>query len=619
LFVFVIITNNAFNQQLADEVSSKLSEADQKKITKADNLVMKGDLQLSKSGYPGDKQFLEMLDMGETKELKKFAGERLDAAGNYKDANYGKFQIYEKNINEFWKKFDGNKTALDNIKIAETKAIQQFNDAITIRKSADKNSKLTEKLTLISEAETKEKEALTMLQKVLYVYLNYPATYDQSWFEAASTVKKEAEPVKKEGNVTYYEPTPIVTPTPTLISTPETKVKPDTVVKKETVSLPKKDTENIPGDSSLYSMVNVGEDQIDRFNSFLQKKYPNSYESYIIDFQNIDYSNLQSLRNAWYQYRFGVTTDSSGLIADRPVKDEAIQKDTIQQIIAQDLSKETKQSTVLADNPPVTKKVLNKTVTADGKTVYTVTEKIIETKPALTSTEKTIEKPVITGTEKTTTRKQKKPVELTETKVPVTKETIESTSEPIAKGFLFKVQVAASRISLNESLLNGIYQGSEKITETLEDDWYKYTIGSYNTYKQARQLRDNTNVPGVFVVAYLNGKRIKITPAVVSKKSIPETENIDGIQPEKIEFRIQLLASKESLGAETLKNIYNGPITIDTIEEDGWLKYSLMAGNKLSDALDLLKSVNVPGSFIVAYYNNQKLNLRTAIKLTKNN
>jgi uncharacterized membrane protein affecting hemolysin expression len=49
-------------QQLSDEVQSMLSESDQNKLTKLDETYTKGDLILSKAGYPGDENLLNSTD-----------------------------------------------------------------------------------------------------------------------------------------------------------------------------------------------------------------------------------------------------------------------------------------------------------------------------------------------------------------------------------------------------------------------------------------------------------------------------------------------------------------------------------------------------------------------------
>jgi len=77
--------------------------------------------------------------------------------------------------------------------------------------------------------------------------------------------------------------------------------------------------------------------------------------------------------------------------------------------------------------------------------------------------------------------------------------------------FSFKIQILASRNKLNQESIQKRYQGKERIDENLEEDWYKYTIGNFKTYKEARLLRDRLKVDGSFIVAYLNGKRIEVS------------------------------------------------------------------------------------------------------------
>jgi hypothetical protein len=64
---------------------------------------------------------------------------------------------------------------------------------------------------------------------------------------------------------------------------------------------------------------------------------------------------------------------------------------------------------------------------------------------------------------------------------------------------------------------HSIFSGTEKINESLEDGWFKYTIGSFNTYQAARSFRNElkSKVKGIFVIAYYNGKRIKITTTLI--------------------------------------------------------------------------------------------------------
>ena len=76
--------------------------------------------------------------------------------------------------------------------------------------------------------------------------------------------------------------------------------------------------------------------------------------------------------------------------------------------------------------------------------------------------------------------------------------------------FLFKVQIAACRVKLSHEDLQIVYQGPEKIMEVFENNWFKYFIGTFTSFDEALNLRDKTNVNGIFIAAYFNGKRVKI-------------------------------------------------------------------------------------------------------------
>ena len=93
-----------------------------------------------------------------------------------------------------------------------------------------------------------------------------------------------------------------------------------------------------------------------------------------------------------------------------------------------------------------------------------------------------------------------------------------STSQ--SHNFLFKVQIAACRTKLSPSDLKSIYHESAEINESFEDHWFKYTIGTFTSFSDALNLRDNTNVDGVFIAAYFNGQRVRIPNylKVVEKK-----------------------------------------------------------------------------------------------------
>jgi hypothetical protein len=164
---------------------------------------------------------------------------------------------------------------------------------------------------------------------------------------------------------------------------------------------------------------------------------------------------------------------------------------------------------------------------------------------------------------------------------------------------------------VDKKTLSGIYNGAEKIDELKEDGWYKYAIGIYQNYKSARKMRDELSIPGAFVIAYVNGKRIKITPAVAYKRHqkdeyTPETDK------QGVTYRVQISASHVPLSDKILKSTYSGNLPIEVLQEDGWYKYSIASGKSYQDAQTLLKTLSIPGAFIVTYSEKNRIDLHKA-------
>ncbi len=87
--------------------------------------------------------------------------------------------------------------------------------------------------------------------------------------------------------------------------------------------------------------------------------------------------------------------------------------------------------------------------------------------------------------------------------------------------------------------------------------------------------------------------------------------------PSGVEFRVQIAASRVPLETGKLKMIYQGEHPVEMIMEDGWHKYQLAGVPYYADAIHLLRKVNIPGAFVVAYKNGIKLKLAEAVKSAK--
>jgi hypothetical protein len=77
--------------------------------------------------------------------------------------------------------------------------------------------------------------------------------------------------------------------------------------------------------------------------------------------------------------------------------------------------------------------------------------------------------------------------------------------------FIYKVQITACRTQLTPAQLRRVYKGTEEIVESFEDNWFKYTIGNFNSYSEAQKLKLKSEVKSAFIVSYLNGKRFRIS------------------------------------------------------------------------------------------------------------
>lgn len=500
----------SFGQNLDDEIKSKLSVLERKKIEKADEQFNKG----IKSEEEANKIIIMEPASASNDKLsirKKYTSQRLNTAEYYYNSNNLKIEVYQSEIKKFWKKYSGDKFPLKYNHEVELMANDSIRKATDLRFDAKKTINPFEKLDLIIQAETIEKKFIPVLGKILFSYLSYPIQYGQNWLISTNTAipgaTREAIPEVK----------------------PEVKVSDQTI--NDTLVKPKIQKNQMQSnDSSLYGKIAVSEEQIDAFNNFLKKKYPAKYENYIINFQALDYMDVKSLREAWYKYLYGPWYEDSVLIANESDSNRTGPDSLTTTAVEQ-------------TNIPVSKRVENESYD----------------------------------------------------------HAISDTSE-----FIFRVQIVACRVPLDENTLKGIYYGPEKIFELHEDNWYKYAITKFPTYRLARKIRDSLTVPGAFVIAYLHGKRIKITPAIAYKHRVKLPTNLISDQ---IVYRLQIVASKVELSENILHNIYSGNLSIDKIYEDGWYKYSLFCGNKYKEAIKLLKSVAIPGAFIVAYYHNKKINV----------
>lgn len=82
-------------------------------------------------------------------------------------------------------------------------------------------------------------------------------------------------------------------------------------------------------------------------------------------------------------------------------------------------------------------------------------------------------------------------------------------------GVVFRVQLIAVKkgpLSVKEQAK--LYSGSETIMERQEEGMYKYTIGEFKTFREARNFRNNLQTKDTFIVSFRDGKRIPLDEAI---------------------------------------------------------------------------------------------------------
>ncbi len=600
-FIFVLyITQSqlASSQVNISHLKPLLIKSDQKTLDKIEVVFNKGknlENEANILNSTGD------TDKEKAKNEKKYTLKRLEAAQFYQKANADLLALFKDNINKFWKE-NKNSKINPSIKNFEDKANEIARSAKSTRNVAEDIAYPNEKLSKILEAEKLESEAINIFTKVLYAYLNYPITYD-SIKEGDENAKTDTLSITKNATNTNILPAPkaekkdsIVISSPAVKDTIKPQVTAKTNKAQETPLLVTKQAETpvvqkmAPKDTgSLYNMMEVEEEQVDQFNKFLEEKYPNKFENYVINFRELNYGDFDSLRSAWTRYnQYQFTPEEIASLK----KKKGDSTELIAAASADTSVKQQEPAIVISEQ---------KNIAQNKETVKPVTEKATNKHGDKKSTPK----------QTSTAAKKEKPTEATAVQAEPT--IVQKQAEDaIAQGFIYRVQIVACRIQVDSKSLKNIYRGGMKIIELNEDNWYKYAIGEYKTYAEARHLRDALKIPGAFVIAYLNGKRIQILNTNISQNTIINSNDVENLV-----YKVQIAAAKNPLNKKYIQHIYSGVEKVEENFEDGWYKYSIITGPSLAAAKKFVETEDIPGAFITSYLGNKKIDLKDALKLSK--
>lgn len=164
----------------------------------------------------------------------------------------------------------------------------------------------------------------------------------------------------------------------------------------------------------------------------------------------------------------------------------------------------------------------------EEKPVAKTTENSTENKPQEKTKEELPNKPIKPEPKEETTvdnAPKKQPEEKTNTTTQnesATSNTLATTSATIPtpqSGIFYRVQILAGKNNVQKNYMQQNHNYSGDFVLENHEGWFKYTTGSFNEYKEARNgredIRNSYNFPGPFVVAYNGNERITVQEALM--------------------------------------------------------------------------------------------------------
>jgi len=91
----------------------------------------------------------------------------------------------------------------------------------------------------------------------------------------------------------------------------------------------------------------------------------------------------------------------------------------------------------------------------------------------------------------------------------------DQTKTGTGKKVVYKVQILADKQEWTDARIKSkIYFGSESITKRFTEGYYKYSIGEFKTYAEAKSFKNKTNVKGAFVICFVDGNQVDVLEAL---------------------------------------------------------------------------------------------------------
>ncbi len=179
----------------------------------------------------------------------------------------------------------------------------------------------------------------------------------------------------------------------------------------------------------------------------------------------------------------------------------------------------------------------------------------------------------------------------------------------------FRVQVrAAYKAKIPLQNLAGKYKLYAEIQEDYLGSWYRYSIGSFGSYDEAKSYRNTIigehGVRDAFIVAYYQGKRLNRLSEL--KELAPDAYPYKTRYKENGTcYRVQMLAlMKSEINPQTLKEIYAIQDVVNEEVSHNWRKYTIGKCKTKEEAIKIRKEIvarGVADAFIVVYKNGERV------------
>ena len=597
LAVFYLFHILSFSHFAQDETAIKpfINPGDLKQLLKADKFKNNGD-KLTEEAIRLNMEALKVqneMNLNEEKIRKK--AEKLENLAQQKQIQASsfmekcselKFKIYKRYLDDFWNTHSGEESDYINAKLLEETANDIYSQSKNLRVLATKTKEGREKIEILAKANNLEEEAI---QKQLAAFGIYRG------------IDSGIAEIRENG----YKPVAI------------------------------------PLENKLPEKIVVNQSMIDRYNAYIASGQFIDTSLSTGQISGITSFDGDLLLQLWYQYLYGEnsTAVETAMPASNenemiPAKDQYVDNPRSPDAGEREIGIITDQNRdvlvpayedviyrvqLSANRAELTQRALSKMyygkktiemISQDGWYKYSVGDFSTYEEANRFRLSSGISNAFVIGYRKGTRFIS---VDSVSTKDPI-KTVAEQTMHGLPPGLIFRVQIAASRVPVAAGQLNSIHAGRYPVEMVFEDGWYKYQLMGVRQYADALRIVRNIGSEGAFIVSYQNGLKTMLAESIKKNRESGNFDQPSGsrVQPDDIEYHVQLAASRTAMKPEEVESLCNNPEMISIVFEEGWFKYHLKAGNSPDLAQQLLKECGIEKAFIVPYRRAAKITLYEA-------